>query len=297
MKDWEEMEEVVKYLEKAISPDAFVERNVNLPCLTSSIGSTRQCDIVIRQGRPARQTISIVEVQKRNRKVDLNTFGGWCEKLREVGAQHLICVSKIGFPKSIIERAQQAGPSVRLLTLKEIESSEKWPINFLSNTIKNPRRNLVSIENAYLNYEYKENTEKHGFDVNLSEKIFEINGIRLSAFEVFFGYMDYLEGSGQVFDSGLHEIEIKLPVPGMSISCEVNGVVRKVLSFSATYKVDVLNRNISIKKSKYEQIEYAGVLAWLLKANVYQNDRECELQMVLIPEDEGHYRLSLRMAS
>jgi len=296
MEGWEEMEEVVKLLERAISPEDSVERDVNLPSLSSRSGAMRQCDIVIKHGRPPRQTISIVEVQKRNRKVDINTFGGWCEKLREVGAQHLICVSQVGFPQSIREKAKQTGPSVRLLTLKEMESNDEWPINFLSNTVKNPRRKLVKIENAYINYENDTDTDKQEFYFNLNDKVFALNGIRLSVFEVFLGYMDYLEGTGTIFESGTHDIEIKLPISGMNISCEIDGLMKNVILLTATYTMDVLNRNIPLQRLKYEQIEYAGALAWLLKAKVYQNDIECELQVVLIPERTGQYRLSLRMA-
>ena len=87
--------------------------------------------IVIVEGKDPRQTISIVEVQKRNSKTDINTFDGWLQKMKDVGAQHLFCVSEKGFPGSIKEKAEVIGPTVRLLTLKQIEE-ENWPISYAS---------------------------------------------------------------------------------------------------------------------------------------------------------------------
>ena len=116
---WQVVEDVAGLLEKALTPYAEVKRNVRLPV----IGKTRkrQCDIVITYGLPPRRTISIVEVQKRDRKPDITTFHGWCRKMQEVGAQHLICVSMRGYPQSIIDDvATIYGPTVRLLNLKEL---------------------------------------------------------------------------------------------------------------------------------------------------------------------------------
>lgn len=75
------------------------------------------------QGNPPRQSITIVEVQKRNTKPNIATFDGWVGKMRSVGAQQLMCVSAIGYPQSIIEEVKlKHGPTVRLLTLKELQT-------------------------------------------------------------------------------------------------------------------------------------------------------------------------------
>lgn len=116
------MEKVVSILEKHISAEVNVSHDVELPVLNSSSGRTRQCDVVIVTGTGARQTTTIVEVQKRKSKPDINTFNGWIGKLEEVGGQHLICVSEAGFPKSVLEKARAIGPKVRLLTLTQLEA-------------------------------------------------------------------------------------------------------------------------------------------------------------------------------
>src|SRR5262245_34041538 len=93
---WRMVEKVVALLEKSLTPDARVKHNVKLPCLTT--GHEEQCDVVIEMGQAPRVTRTIVEVQKRNERVKPNDFRGWCQKMRDVGANRLICVSAKPFP-------------------------------------------------------------------------------------------------------------------------------------------------------------------------------------------------------
>lgn len=129
--DGKEFEQLVHVIEQSISPDSVVEHDVNLPVIGSKEGRTRQCDIVIRSGKKPRETITIVEVQDRTSKPDINTFGGWLHKLEQVGGQHLICVSRHDFPVSIKEEAFKAGNTVRLITLKEDLNTKSIPINVI----------------------------------------------------------------------------------------------------------------------------------------------------------------------
>jgi hypothetical protein len=132
--DWKLHEKVVAILERHLAPSAKVSRDVDLPVIKSSLGRTRQCDIVIIEGHEPRMTLSIVEVQKRQSKVDINTFNGWLEKLREVGAQHLICVSEAGYPSSVLEKADEIGPTVRLLTLTTLETLKHETLSSIFST-------------------------------------------------------------------------------------------------------------------------------------------------------------------
>src|SRR5947209_1625076 len=93
---WKTVEKVVALLEKSLAPEARVRHNVKLPCLTT--GHEEQCDVVIEMGEEPRVTRTIVEVQKRNERVKPNDFRGWCQKMRDVGANRLICVSAKPFP-------------------------------------------------------------------------------------------------------------------------------------------------------------------------------------------------------
>ena len=116
--DGKYLEQLVELIEKSIARStdhtAKVERNVNLPVLNSSIGATRQCDIIIRSGVVPRETITIVEVQDRKEAVEIGHYSDWITKLDSVGAQQLICVSRHAFPESIKEQVALSGTKVRL---------------------------------------------------------------------------------------------------------------------------------------------------------------------------------------
>src|SRR5262249_40917959 len=117
---WRLVERVAALLGKSLIPGAIVEHDGQLPVLTSHAGHERQCDVVVKYGPPPRQVISIVEVQKRDRNVGPKDFADWLKKMRQVGAQTLICVSTKGFSSAVLEEARQIGPTVRLLTLREL---------------------------------------------------------------------------------------------------------------------------------------------------------------------------------
>ena len=129
IKDGKELEKLVRLVEMSISPDARVEHNVDMPILNSGRGETTQCDVVIWSGKSPRETITLIEVQDRKSKVMPNDFRGWKQKVRDVGAQHLICVSKREFSKSIKEQAAKSGGAIMLMTFKEA-APETLPMGF-----------------------------------------------------------------------------------------------------------------------------------------------------------------------
>jgi hypothetical protein len=120
---WKVIEHVAALIEKTLDPGADVQLNQFLPELKS--GGKRQCDVTVRTGPAARRTLSIVEVQRRHRRVDVAMLDGWIGKMEAVGAQHLVAVSTRGFQKGAIARAQERGPTVRLCTLQDLEA-ERW---------------------------------------------------------------------------------------------------------------------------------------------------------------------------
>ena len=146
-KPGEDLEKIVEIIERSISPSSKIEQNVFLPVLTSQHGHTAQCDIVIRSGTPPRETLTIVEVQDRNSKVDINTFRGWLNKIDDVGAQHLICVSRKEFPESIKEKVNQSGTKVFLVTLKDL-SPEDIPLELIRFIFKYTHIDIKSISNV-----------------------------------------------------------------------------------------------------------------------------------------------------
>lgn len=129
--DGKELEYLIHLIEGSIDSESTLEHDVQMPVIGSSSGRTRQCDLVIRTRKPPRETISIVEVQDRSRSVDQTMFDGWIAKMEEVGAQHLICVSRHDYPVSIKEKALQRGNTVRLITLQELDVGS-IPLDFFN---------------------------------------------------------------------------------------------------------------------------------------------------------------------
>lgn len=146
----EYFERIVQVIEKSIDPKACVKHDVQLPILNSNTGRTAQCDIVITSGNEPRQTITIVEVQDRNSKVKINEFNGWLVKLENVGAQHLICVSKHEFPKSIQEVSALHGHKVRLIQLSKVPSV-KIPLDIFFNDMNISLFDIVGVSDFIIN--------------------------------------------------------------------------------------------------------------------------------------------------
>jgi hypothetical protein len=129
-------EKVVTILERHLDPDASVTCDEKLPVLSSPHRS-RQIDVLIETGKGSRKTFTIVETQDRVDKPVETEFDGWLKKMRQVGAQHLICVTRAGYPSSILERAQEIGPTVRLYTLSQFEESNSsiFPPSLVADSI------------------------------------------------------------------------------------------------------------------------------------------------------------------
>ena len=136
-------EKVVTILERHIDDSARVSCDVLLPVIAHPEMEPRQIDVLIKTGTPARPTITIVEVQDRKSKPSRGEFDGWLEKMKEVGAQHLMCVTRVGYPKTIVTKATKIGPSVRLFTLQQLERAED---HVLPPTIMSSNLDVVTYE-------------------------------------------------------------------------------------------------------------------------------------------------------
>lgn len=110
-------EKVVTILERHIDQSARVSCDVFLPVVAHPDMEPRQIDVLIETGTKARPTRTIVEVQDRKSKPTPTEFDGWLKKMEEVGAQHLVCVTKAGYTATILKKASNRGPTVRLFTL------------------------------------------------------------------------------------------------------------------------------------------------------------------------------------
>ena len=126
-KPWRTHEEISGLFERAINPGSTI--NVSTPRDRTDItGARRQLDVEILTGAGARQTRSIVEVQKRKQKVGINDYEGWIEKKRKLNAALLIGVSEQGFTDEALKAAQHSNPyDVKLGLLQIVDARDVHP--------------------------------------------------------------------------------------------------------------------------------------------------------------------------
>ena len=286
-KKWQLMERTVAALERAIVPTARVLVNQTLPILTSREGSVAQCDVVIQNGEPPRQTFSIVEVQKRGRKVDVNEFRGWCGKRDKVGAQHLLCVSESGFPKSVIEEAEQEGASVRLLTLAELEW-EDWPIKVIGGAIifieVSPHdlkhMNLVC-DGPPVEVEVKRNAQV--FTRTDSAGLLTPDDLALEAVRS--------QREFQFLEEGDHPVRAQyVPPSGISLKFVMDSQTTLLKAVNLELMVRVARTPLPLTCSEYVQIDYNGSLAFALTASGKVADNQVDARLIFRPHGSGLLR-------
>ena len=261
--DGKYLEKIVQLIEKSLSPDDIVEHDINMPILSSREGHRTQCDIVITKGKPPRQTLTIVEVQDRNSKVKPNDFRGWEQKLEDVGAQHLIVVSKQDFPSSIKEKVSLSGSKIFLMNIKNI-LPESIP-NFINFQFHDLQFDITKIHSFIPTF--SQTTAKElGIDrddiykknhFNSKDKMWSLDGIsNLSFNELCRNNHKCLKGNHQ----GRNTIEYDLQ-NGDNFYMLVNNKFMPIsvkLDYEWTYDVN----EYPVSLFSYEQIE-GGTLAWL----------------------------------
>ena len=262
------MEKLVQLIEQSISPDSIVERNVRLPILTSPTAGTAQCDIVICTGRPPRQTITIVEVQDRQKPVDMNEFRGWLLKLKDVGAQHLYCVSRKSFSKGIKEQATLHGNTVKLITLKQMDINQ-IPLDFFETTFIYSDVDVPSIRKLETVFPALQSAEKSGM---LNKVLADLSALKTN---------DQKFSSDRKFLKALSTICIEHNTPAREANCQVKTLdlgnddkqplyfYSDLEFFQIRLKIEYTwyckNIEVPISMLSYEQ-NNDGALAWVLES-------------------------------
>jgi len=284
-KDWKLIERVVALLEETLDPNASINVNEYLPELAT--GTMRQCDVVIRTGKPPRDTLTIVEVQDRNRKVEYATYEGWCKKREKLGAQQLICVSRVGFPASIHKDAVLRGHTVRLVTLLEVED----PPDFI--TIRTVISNMQILEKREGEVIFTEAPH------NLLEESFRISD-RIFRSEMYEGLRSLSEiaelmlkrgaakkltsvrmGAGRYQESYLLDFEEVGNLTWLSHS-------DYLVPVSGARIVDTLERitrTLPIQILAYEQTDFNGALAWIVIAKGDYEGKEHHIRIPYVSKE------------
>lgn len=294
--DWRLKEKVVAVLEKGIDTSAVVKRNVMLPVINSPGGRKRQCDVVVIAGEPPRQTITIVEVQKRSSKPSIETFGGWLIKKDEVGAQHLICVSEIGFPASVVEKAASLGPSIRLMTLGQLEEN-KLPYGTALLTQEMNYAYNRKLKDVQLVFKRNEATSQlAGFDMPAAnDEVFrDLSGEPFSLKKL--ANRIFLESADQIDPEAFSDFQdvalehIFTDEYGMEMLIDGVGWV-ELASVLFVLEIKIQTSQLVWRHEKYEQIEW-GSIAW---ASVGHGTVEGKPVKVIIPitlAPDGSYILN-----
>ena len=304
---WEVNEKIAATLEKFLTPDAQVKHNVRLPVVGSPKKSKRQCDVVIVYGQTPRKSISIVEVQKRKRKPAINEFHGWIMKMRDVGAQQLICVSELGYPESIIEHvATKIGPTVTLMTLRELVDNVPRPLFMLPGLIYTSRHYEIKEVGFTETFELVEGVS---IECSSAEKMFSLddNPEQISLNQIIEGtlgqHSDLFNNKNGDFKTQLFDVNvlftqknkdsIKPNAPDPEIPYYIIVVNTDVQNLWIHYK----NQQIRIKEGfirirvntesrhkdmPFSQFEYHqescdGALAWIATAKNPLNDQEIKI--------------------
>ncbi len=295
--DGKDFERLVQLVEQSISPGSHVEHNVDLPVIGSKCGNTRQCDVVIRSGQAPRETVTIVEVQDRKSKPEINTYGGWLHKLEQVGAQHLICVSRHDFPCSIKEDALGRGATVRLVTVKEDAGVNSIPIEYLDQEFEITRidtylRVLVS---EAADVETREFVEKKMHGASLSDVIEECWSLDTNELESVLTLIRkrYVLPVGEEEGEGSFKFDLE-EGPELYLLCPDGQFLRVGLSCTFSWLCHITEKPVSV--FSYEQNE-AGILAWIAEVSYESRNGLTSVKVPLIEKDGRytHDRMGVRL--
>ena len=287
------MERVVAALERALAPSGSrVVHDQEL--LELDTGATRQCDVVIYSGKPPRETISIVEVQRRGRKPDLDKFRGWCSKRDKVGAQHLICVSVAGFSRTIIEDAKRQGPSVRLLTLRQLEEKD-WPIQLplcylpLSEWIFEGSHCYVAFPEEVL-------ATLPRVDPKLprDQPLIETgDGGMLSLNEIAErGKLEVMSRHPPLQTEGAFERVLTFEgARGRQIFAHLFGRRLEISRIDVTYRIRMETQYLPTEFSEYEQVDFDGAAAWSFVASGEVKGHPVTVRSIFRASGDGGFHL------
>lgn len=289
-KDWKLMELVVGALERVLMPGARVEVDQKLKNLRT--GRKTQCDCVIRSGKPPRETLTIVEVQKRSRAVEYGTFSGWCRKRENVGASHLICVSEKPFPESVVIDAKTQGQTVRLMTLAELEGKD-WPLQIKDRTLRFLHHKIHEHRKIVVRSPVKASqTPMKGGPILIDAPIFRIKGEQqmLSLNQLAMITVAQDEGNKSL-PPGDHPLAITYrPPPGKQLDGISEGVETPISSIAFEIILRAKHHSLPMTCSGYVEMDYKGAHAYAMTASGEIAESRVDAWLIFRPSNDGLLR-------
>lgn len=279
--DWLTIEKLVQLIEKSIDKDSTVEHNVRLSDLTSKTGKKRQCDLVITSGKAPRHTKTIVEIQSRTSKFNITFFHGLIQKMKDVGAQHLICVSTVGFTQAIKEETKDMGGTVRLITLKKYDT-EKIPFNFFKFTLNHIEP--IYTQSAPLKLVLPKSLYIKNIKIDEAQFTVSLCGSQLFSLPQLISYYfkENKSEPGYTYD-------VKLPFNEGKIKLLHD---KKLYNVSIEGSINVQNKTTQVPVSIYDyNQEDSGSIAWALEGSFIRDGLMQKVILNVLPCNESEFLL------
>lgn len=292
---WKTVERVVALIEKALEPSARIEHNIFLPVIGRPDREPRQCDIVITYNDIA-QTKAIVEVQDRKSKPDITMFHGWVKKMQEVGAQNLICVSALGFPQSIKNDVLfEYGPTVRLMTLRELKEPSINKANFLNQIVHTlPRLNFsvigpsITLQPTPTRLDLRLSSQDKVFSIGKDDELF-------SLFDLAEGLLDYklrpYFEKEDLEEPINYTIAFKLYTHEEELYIHIDNNRHLVIELPVVLEITNQKRILPITYFKYKREISEGKATWIGIANGEVEGKKFSIEVVFHPDDEHILRV------
>lgn len=252
-------------------------------------------------GQEPRVTRTIVEVQKRNERVKPNDFRGWCQKMRDVGANRLICVSAKPFPRSIKDKvAKELGPTVLLVRLEALEAKQ-WPLQIVNNAMKvykstvkvndaikpNPLLMFNPADNPFLEY-----------TGDLFSAASLPNVIKREGNPELLPVMDLVSEGIRLMDEqprlirlpeGIHKVDFHWRPKGVSLCFK--GKTAPIQEVKVEYTIDNEAILFPFEILSYTQ-EGHRTLAWVVRATEKLDGEDAEIRFSCVPRSDGGFSIS-----
>jgi hypothetical protein len=289
-KPWQVVEQVVALLERAIGAGAQVRHDVQLRSL--STGQLRQFDVVVEAGQRERRILTVVEVQKRKKRVGVPSVEAWWAKAESVGAHQLVCVSEAGFSSTVIREVQaKHGPRVRLVQLRDLERAN-WPINFVSGQVEVTclQTSLQAGKTAVLDIPDISPVRTLP-NVSFDALLFHRDGTR-EALSLARLVHDAVQVTPELTQRapGTYVRNVQIPtVPALWISHE--GALHPVRALAAPAQVQVIKQLLPLRFTSYAQVGEEHPLAWAALAEGHVAGDAIEVRVVFTPNVDGSFHV------
>jgi hypothetical protein len=218
--------------------------------------------------------------------------------MQEVGAQHLICVSMKGYPRSIIEDvATTYGPTVKLLTLAELREQRMPGLSFIYPFVLHLSPHFT-LESCGPNLKLKSgpssgqiilNSGEAAFSVGNNQTLQSINELISQALnELVSGF--FIEAPMEAHAP--YHLELELGTQESDLWFHLEGNKYKVISLPVTVRVESTLTKIPLTLYSYHQESIDGTLAWVSSAIAVSQGQEVTIQLVFRRNAEGFLQVA-----